>query len=356
MSTKVSISLCSILLSLSVNVFAGGDHQVFNLGDFTLENGEVIPSAKLVYVTHGQLNSDRSNLILLPSFYLGDHHGYDFLIGEDSALNPDDYFLVAVDMFQNGLSSSPSNTPAPFNGPNFPAIAIRDNIEAMYRLLTEEFEVERIEAVIGFSMGAQQAFQWAVSYPDFVENSVGYCGSAVEHPHGVIRLEGFKSAIMADSAYAGGNYSAPPAVGLAAGGTHWAAWGTSQEWYRTEAYRQLGLNTLDEVNAFYQQNFSSWDANDLIALATTWQTNNVGNTPEFDGDYRRALGSIKANVLYMPCETDMYFHIEALRHEAQFIPNVQFSVIPSLWGHLAGGGYAAEDATFINDTIKAFLD
>ncbi|MDP7576014.1 MAG: alpha/beta fold hydrolase [Pseudomonadales bacterium] len=343
-----------IVSSVSVTVLAGGDHQLFHLGNFELESGVVLPDAKLSYVTHGQLNAARDNVILLPSFYSGDHHGYDFLIGAGLALNPEDYFIVATDMFQNGLSSSPSNTPAPFNGPNFPEIAIRDNIEAVFRLLTEEFDLKRIVAVIGFSMGAQQAFQWAVSYPDFMKYSVGYCGSAVEHPHGIVRLEGFKTAIMADSVYNGGNYTEPPAVGLAAGATHWAAWGTSQEWYRKEMYKLLGLNTLDDVYGFYQDIFS-WDANDLIWLASTWQNNNVGDTPGFDGNYQRALGSIKAKVLYMPCETDMYFHIDALRHEAEFIPDVQFTVIPTLWGHIAGGGSSQEDATFINKTIREFL-
>ena len=66
-------------------------------------------------------------------------------------------------MFQNGLSSSPSNTPAPYNGPNFPLISIRDNVKAGYKLLTEEFGVKKIKSVVGFSMGAQQAFQWGVA-------------------------------------------------------------------------------------------------------------------------------------------------------------------------------------------------
>jgi len=335
---------------------ADGGHQIFEIRNFELEGGDVLPVAKVSYVTHGELNAARDNVLLVPSFYGGNHHGYDFLIGEGMALDSSRYFIVATDMFQNGLSSSPSNTPPPFNGPNFPTIAIRDNIEAGYRLLTEELGVSSIVAVLGFSMGAQQAFQWAVSYPDFMQNAVGWCGSAVEHPHGVMRLESFKSAIMADAAYNGGNYTEQPRVGLAAAGTHWSAWGTSQEWYRNRYFEQLGLNTLEEVNTYYQNAFSRWDANDYIWLATTWQQNNVGDSPGFNGDYEAALGSIKARVLYMPCETDLYFHIDALRHEAQFIPDVQFTVIPTLWGHFAGGGSSPEDAAFINRTILDFLE
>ena len=345
-----------ILIALSSPSSAGGNHQIFDLGDFLLDSGVVLPSAKLSYVTHGQLNADKSNLILLPSAYLGDHHGFDFLIGEERALNPDDYFIVATDMFQNGLSSSPSNTASPFNGPNFPAIAIRDNVSAGYRLVTEVFGVDHIMAVIGFSMGAQQAFQWAVSYPDFMDNIVAICGSAVEYPHGIVRLEGFKAAIKADAAYAAGNYSEPPTIGLKAGGTHWASWGTSQEWFRLGLYRDMGLNSPEAVIENYHQLVSSWDANDLIALASTWQNNNVGNTKGFNGDPEQALRSIKARVLYMPSETDMYFHIDALRQEAQFIPGVQFTVIPTLWGHIAGTGLSPNDNIFINQEISEFLN
>lgn len=336
--------------------YADGNHQIFELGDFQLESGQVLPDAKLSYVTHGTLNQARDNVVHLPSYYLGDHHGYDHLIGPGRAFDPARYFVVATDMFQNGYSSSPSNTPPPFDGPRFPAIQIRDNIEAGYRLLTEQFDVQKLVAVAGFSMGAQQAFQWAVSYPQFMDYSIGWCGSAVEHPHGVVRLEGFKTAIMADAAFDGGNYSSPPSVGLAAGGIHWASWGTSQEWFRQGLYEDLGLNNLDEVYAFFARNFSSWDANNLIHLATTWQNNNVGDTAGFDGDYEAALRSIQARVLYMPCETDMYFHIDALAHEAQFIPDVQYTVIPSLWGHFAGGGSSPEDMAFVNQAIIEFLD
>ena len=107
-----------------------GEHKIFSLGDFGLESGVILPNAKLSYVTHGKLNEKKDNLILVPSAYLGDHHGFDFLIKEGKALDPTKYFIVATDMFQNGLSSSPSNTQKPFNGPNFPLINIRDNVKA----------------------------------------------------------------------------------------------------------------------------------------------------------------------------------------------------------------------------------
>ena len=134
----------SLLFMLSTFCFAGGEHKIFSLGDFGLESGVILTNAKLSYVTHGKLNEKKDNLILVPSAYLGDHHGFDFLIKEGKALDPTKYFIVATDMFQNGLSSSPSNTQKPFNGPYFPLINIRDNVKACYRMVTEVFEVKKI--------------------------------------------------------------------------------------------------------------------------------------------------------------------------------------------------------------------
>jgi homoserine O-acetyltransferase len=355
MKNQLTVFFAVFTIFLSEISLGDGVHQIFELGDFELESGEILPAAILSYVTHGQLNEDKDNLVLVPSAYLGDHHGFDFLIQTGKALSPEKYFIVATDMFQNGYSSSPSNTPPPLNGPNFPAIEIRDNVTAQHRLLTEKFGIKNGAAVMGFSMGAQQAFQWAVSHPDFMKQTVGICGSAIEQPHGIVRLEGFKSAIMADAAYMDGFYTNPPRIGLEAGGTHWAAWGTSQEWFRLGMYQDLGLESPDDFITFFQNLVKSWDANNLIALANTWQSNDVGKTGLFKGDSEAALSSIKSAVLYMPCETDQYFHIDALRWESERIPNSNFVVIPSLWGHMAGSGNSEDDATFINDKEATFI-
>ena len=355
MKNQLAIILLALGLLLSEISLGDGDHQTFEIKDFELEAGEILPSAILSYVTHGRLNEEKNNLVLVPSAYLGDHHGFDFLIQEDKALSPDNYFIVATDMFQNGYSSSPSNTPPPLNGPHFPTIGIRDNIAAQYLLLTEVFEISKAAAVVGFSMGAQQAFQWAVSHPNFMEKTVGICGSAIEHPHGIVRLEGFKSAIMADGAYMNGLYNTPPTIGLDAAGTHWAAWGTSPEWFRLGLYRDMGLENPADFVEFFKTFVKTWDANNLIALANTWQRNDVGRTAQFDGNSEAALASITSDVLYMACETDQYFHIEALRWEAEQIPDANFVIIPSLWGHMAGGGMSEVDASFINDRVAAFL-
>src|SRR3984957_6770705 len=173
----------------------------FVIKNFKTESGVTLPEAHVVYGTYGHLNAARDNVILLPSHYMAKLNGYEWLMGPGKALDPGKLFLVTTEMFGNGGSSSPSNTPEPFHGPRFPVMTIRDNVEAVHRLLTEDLKVTHLKAVIGFSMGAQQAFQWAVSYPTFEDRVVATSGTAKTYGHGIVRLEGQIAAITA-----GGNF------------------------------------------------------------------------------------------------------------------------------------------------------
>src|SRR6266571_3702930 len=189
-------------------------HHVFTLDRFTLESGAAVPNVKVVYGTYGRPNTNRDNVILLPSHYMADHHGYDWLIGPGLALDTTRYFLVATELFGNGHSSSPSNTPEPFHGPRFPVATIRDNVEAVHRLLVNQLGIAHLRAIIGFSMGAEQAFQWAVSYPDFSDLIVATSGTAKCWPHGVVRLEAQIAAIELDPKFRGGDYTLQPKEGI----------------------------------------------------------------------------------------------------------------------------------------------
>src|SRR3989449_10245430 len=335
-------------------------HHVFTLDRFTLESRATVPNVKVVYGTYGRPNANRDNVILLPSHYMADHHGYDWLIGPGLALDTTRYFLVATELFGNGHSSSPSNTPEPFHGPRFPVATIRDNVEAVHRLLLDDLKVTHVRAVIGFSMGAQQAFQWAVSYPGFADRLVATSGTAKAWPHGIVRLEGQIAALTADPAFNGGDYTAAPRKGIEAYGMVWLGWLYSQEWWRREMWKiNAPDRTLEqEIENRLRTFFANNDANDLILQARTWQRHDVGRTPGFNvngGDLERALRSINVPVLYMPSETDLYFPVGDARFEAQFIRRVSLVPIPSLWGHPAGAGGNPVDRAFLNETIGRFL-
>jgi homoserine O-acetyltransferase len=327
------------------------------LHDFRTESGTVLPEARLVYTTVGTLNARRDNAVLLPSHYMATFNGYNWLIGPTGrALDPSRDYLVLTELFGNGRSTSPSNTPEPFHGPRFPITTIRDNVDAVHRLLVDELKVTHLHAIVGFSMGAEQAFQWAVSYPDFMDEIVATSGTAKCYGHGYVRLEGQIAALTTDPAWQNGDYTAPPAKGLEAFGVVWAAWLYSQEWWRQELWRTNTRpgTTFEQAWQQFRTAFRA-DANDYILQARTWQRHDVGTTPRFEHDTERALKSIKARVLYMPSETDLYFPITDARYEQAFIPRVTFTPIPSLWGHTAGAGSNPADLTFLNEHVAAFL-
>src|SRR5258708_31138124 len=111
------------------------EHHEFRIDNFRTESGATLPRTKVVYGTYGTLNAARDNVVLLPSHYMANHHGYEWLIGPDRALDTSKLFLVATELFGNGSSSSPSNTPEPFHGPRFPLTTIPHNRQAAPRPL-----------------------------------------------------------------------------------------------------------------------------------------------------------------------------------------------------------------------------
>ncbi len=364
-SVWASVPAClAVLLSAAAQTPAvaqtasGAAKHEYHLHRFTTEGGAVLPDAVIAYGTYGTLNANRDNAVLLPSHYMADMTGYDWLIGPGKALDPTKLFLVTSEMFGNGRSSSPSNTPAPFHGPHFPAITIRDNVNAVHTLLTDELHVPHLRAVIGFSMGAQQSLQWAVSYPDFMDRIVATSGTAKTYGHGIVRLESQIAAIETDPVFDNGNYTTEPKRGVEATSLVWLAWLYSQEWWRDELWRgdnPPGTTFQQAVDRYKTEFFAGADANDLILQMRAWESNDVGHTAPFHGDVQAALRSIKVPVLYMPSATDLYFPVEDAKWESQFIDRCTFMPIPSLWGHPAGAGASPADAKFINEHVAAFM-
>jgi homoserine O-acetyltransferase/O-succinyltransferase len=355
----VLVAASGASLALAQNAGAGvtAEQHEFIISNFRTESGTTLPQARIVYGTYGRLNAAKDNAVLIPSSYMANFRRLEPLIGPGRALDTSKLFIVSTELFGNGRSSSPSNTPEPFHGPRFPVTTIRDNVEAVHRLLVDELKITHLRAVVGYSMGAEQAFQWAVSYPDFEDKIVATAGTAKAYPHGVVRLESQIAALATDSAFENGDYKTPPRKGIEAFGVVWAAWLYSQEWWRRELWRETPRGkTLEEVVQSFHDFIPGGDANDLILQMRTWQRHDVGATPGFGGDTERALRSIKASVLYMPSETDLYFPVGDARYETAFIARVSLVPIPSLWGHAAGAGNSTPaDTKFLNETISRFL-
>jgi len=333
------------------------DYDVFHAGDVVLQNGSVLTEATVAYATYGKLNKARDNVIVYPTFFCGNHADNEWLIGEDRALDPRRYFIVVPNLVGNGFSASPSNSVAS-PGPRFPFVSIYDNVTLQHRLLTEKFEARRVALAVGWSMGAQQAFQWGALYPDYVERIAPFCGSARTSRHNFVFLEGVKAALRADQTFEGGAYRRSPIEGLKAVGRVYAGWGFSQAFYRSECdLKELGFPNLESfIVGFWEALFTRMDANDLLSMLATWQAADISANATYAGDFARALRGVKARAVVMPCTTDLYFPPEDSAIEVGLMPNAELKVIPSIWGHSAGAlGLNKTDAAFIDRAITGLL-
>ncbi|MCJ1479256.1 hypothetical protein MMC13_007941 [Lambiella insularis] len=271
----------------------------YSIPDFKFLDGSTLT----INVAYRSFNPSASEVVCIPTCYGGRiNNTLNFTHG---ALK--DYHVVVVAMLGNGESSSPSNTIEQ----NFPKLDYQDVVKSQYELLTKYLKVKELEAVIGFSMGAQQAFYWACMYPDFMKVSIPICGSAKTSPHNWAFLEGPKAALLNSVDYADGAYKVKgvkPVRGLRAFGRAYCAWAMSAAWFREKIWqKELGYTTLDDfMRAQWEEAFESWDAEDLLILARMWQAGDVGALRE-DGDYIKALAAVKARVLVMPASTDQYF-------------------------------------------------
>jgi homoserine O-acetyltransferase len=331
------------------------DHAVFEASELKLQSGTRLPCAQLAYKTYGTLDAGKRNVILYPTRYSGRHEDNEFLIGVGMALDPSRYFIVVPNLLANGISSSPSNTPPPFDRPRFPRVTVYDNV-TLQHLLMEELEIEKIALAVGWSMGAQQAYHWAARYPDMVERLAPICGSARTSPHNYVFLEGMRAALTADPAWQDGWYEEPPVRGLRAIGRAWAGWALSQTWYRRELFREQGYDSIEDyLVRYWEALFCARDPNNLLALIWTWQHTDISANERYGGDLERALSSIRARAIVMPGETDLYFPPEDSEYEVQHLATAELRPIPSIWGHYAGGGRDPAATRFIDQALGQLL-
>ncbi len=333
------------------------NHETFELGDVQLASGASLRSARLAYKTYGRLNENGDNAVLLPTFYTGTHLRNEGYFGPGRALDPSRHFIVSINMFGNGLSTSPSNAVASCRGASFPEVRLSDNVACQHRLLTEELGVRRLRLVAGWSMAGCQAYSWAIQYPGMVDAILPFCASARTSPHNWVFLEGVKAALTADPSWNGGEYDESPKEGLRAFGTVYAGWAYSQTFFRDGLYRELGFNSPGELlDEWAREHADDWDANDLLAMLSSWQLADISDGAKFKGDFEKALRSIGARAILLPCKQDLYFPPEDNEIEASYMPNAELRIYDSPWGHCVGSpGNDPEFGAFLDSCIDDLL-
>jgi homoserine O-acetyltransferase len=293
-----------------------------------------LENASLAYATWGALNAAGDNAVLLPSYYTGTHERYAALIGAGRALDPARYFIVAVNLFGNGVSTSPSH------GVAFPRLTIEDNVRAQHALL-QSLGVTSLALAAGWSMGAMQALHWAMRYPAMVRNVVAVCGTAFCWPINSAFLQGI--APILENADAIGEHLALDLFGRA-----YCGWAYSAEFFRAALYRKLGFETLQALLDDWAADHQSHRAADLLAVLHAW-----GDTACAPDAAKAALARITAHCFLMPCDTDSYFTVADAAFEAGCIARATLLPLSSPFGHCAGAPGRFPDESARIETVLA---
>lgn len=232
------------------------EKKVFELPQYTTAGGAPLRAVRVGWQSAGKLNADRSNAVLITHFFSSTSHAFgkyaaddktagywDAIIGPGKAIDTNTYFVLSSDTLVNlnantpnvvttGPASTNPDTGQPY-GMSFPVVTMRDFVNVQ-KALVESLGVMRLKAVVGASMGALQAYEWAVAYPEMVEKIVPVIGAAGGDPFLMAWLDVWATPIRLDPKWKGGDYygSEPPKDGLAAAlkivtlhanGAEWAA-------------------------------------------------------------------------------------------------------------------------------------
>ena len=329
-------------------------HRWTALGDLQLESGETILDYRQSYVTHGELNADRSNAILVCASLTGTHHRLDFLVGPGKALDTTRWCIVATDAIGNGLSTSPSNsTRQPHMA--FPRFTVRDMVHAQHRMLVEHLGIRRLQAVVGASMGGMQALQWAVSHPHFMQSIVAMTPMARTSPWAALVTSTARACLTADPAWNGTGFDREPERG-------WRAYAGLMHGLvmRTPSAVEASMHGVDQAYPSFdeivnRQRATCFDAHDYLYQSWAYDAHDVGTTPGYS-DTSRALAAIVARTLILAPPLDLFNPVSSAREAAAGISGARFVEIPSVQGHQSATSQSATDAAFLNQTIARFLD
>ena len=154
------------------------DHIFHHDHVYQLEGGGTLPGFQLKYTTLGTLNESRSNVVWVIHALTGNSDVTSWwpgLFERDSPFDPKEHFIICVNTLggcygSTGPLSINSNTGKPFYH-NFPLLTNRDIVKA-FDVLRIELGLQKINTVIGSSLGGQQALEWSILQPDVFDHLV----------------------------------------------------------------------------------------------------------------------------------------------------------------------------------------
>ena len=360
------------------------DKNFHRIGSFEPELGGYLEEVTLAYETWGELDPSGENAILIVHALTGDSHcaggiseaykrggWWDEMVGPGRLVDTDEHFVVCSNVLGgcSGSTGPASVDPATDYqyGMRFPIVTISDIVRAQKRLL-DDLGVRKLEVVIGGSIGGQQALEWALKFPDFVEKAVPVAATGALGPQGLGMSEIGRRAIMADPNWQGGDYygtGKSPETGLAIARmagmlTYQSAEGQWERFGREEAtrpamYEEFGGRFEIESYLHYQGHdlTGRFDANSYLYLTRAMDLYDIGAGY---ASHEEAYERIEAEVLFVGISSDWLFPAREVRAAAELAKaagaEAHYEEIESLNGHDA----FLKDWDELRAAVGPFLD
>ena len=299
--------------------------QFASLGVCKLESGQAIEDCKLGYRTLGSLNARRDNVVLVPTYFSGKSQDLVAII-QSGLIDTHQFFVIVMDAFGNGVSSSPSNSQSQPRL-QFPQFTIADMVNAQHRMMADVLHISHLHAVLGLSMGGMQAFQWAVSYPMFADCIVPVVGSPRLTSVDLLLWTAEANAITESAGWNRGKYQGRPEM-RALSDIHYLALTTPA--YRIEhtqrsAFAEFLANTESTAT-------NGMDPTDWLYQLRAMMAHDLAKP--FAGDMGKAAGVVKSKILIVVATEDHMVNPEPSIEFAHLL-KVQPMLLEGSCGHMA---------------------
>ncbi|WP_081926594.1 MULTISPECIES: E22 family MetX-like putative esterase [unclassified Alteromonas] len=364
--------------------------HTFHMDKFTTFGGKTINDVKIGWEAYGKLNAQKDNVILITHYFSGTSHaagkysaldenaGYwDSIIGPDKAIDTNRFFVISADTLVNlnaydekvvttGPATINPSTGKPY-GLDFPVVTIRDFVNVQKALL-ESLGIKKLHAVVGPSMGAMQAIDWASAYPSWVPRMLSVIGAGESDAWTTTALEHWATPIRLDKKWNKGNYSPKeaPTDGLTASLMLITQNALTPEFFNAQG-NMLGFKNVEQAplsSINEQHSITKWlkaraaargkkmDANHLLYLVRACQLFVAGHKENLDA----GLDTIKAKTLFLPADSDLLLMPYLAQHAHQTLKqqgnNSEYTELQGSLGHLEGVANISKQAT----AIRQFLE
>jgi homoserine O-acetyltransferase/O-succinyltransferase len=347
--------------------------QLVRFDSISLDSGVTLAPVEVAYETYGQLNAEKTNAILILHAFSGDAHAagqdketgnpgwWDNMIGPGKGFDTHKYFVISSNVLSgcrgtSGPSSINPETGCPY-AMSFPPVTVADMVR-LQKMLIDHLGIQRLLAVSGGSMGAMQALQWAVAYPDTVAAAIPIAGTARHSPQQIAFNEVGRQAIMADPDWNEGNYygKRPPARGLAVARMVGHITYMSDQSMREKFGRRLRDQNQFEVESYLRYRGSQFvdrfDANSYLYITKAMDYFDLTSDRT---SLSAAFENVKSRFLVISFTSDWLYPsyqslevVSALRGRNK---DVAYCELPSNYGHDAFLVDVAEQT----DILRGFL-